>query len=128
MTDGFWVKSVLHDRNRGATDGVVITSTDGREVVLSLDGDCCSSSYFEENSLADLQSIVGEKLEKFEEVGARKSDNNDDYDNSTVYHALKVTTDKQELVVDWRNESNGYYDGWCTVTGFEVGPELNRGY
>ena len=119
----FCVASVVHAPSRGRTDGVVIKSTDGREIVLDLDGDCCSVSYFEAESLKDLQSLVGERIVQIERVDSSLPGNKVvelRADEEILYHALKITTDKQELVVDWRNESNGYYDGECHVVGFPV--------
>jgi hypothetical protein len=34
-----------------------------------------------------------------------------------AYYGLKVTTDKGEMVVDYRNDSNGYYGGSLTWPG-----------
>lgn len=114
------IKAVRHDASAGKTDGLVFELDDGRRVVLSLDGDCCSGSYFEERSVEDAHSLVGEELRAIAHASSRLADVTSEYGDLTQYHAVKITTDKQEVVIDWRNESNGYYDGWCDVIGFEV--------
>ena len=120
-TDNFVVKSVVYDNKR---EDVTITSEDGREVVLELEGDCCSVSYFEENSITDLKSIVGETLVDIVSVESGKENTVESYEDDSfseeiAYHALKISTNKQELVVDWRNKSNGWYDGWCNIKGWK---------
>lgn len=93
-----------------------IMSADGRKVEVWLDGDCCSRSVFEENSVNELKSLVGERIRDIEHAvsGLEKLVAHDD---ESVYRALKITTDKRVLVVDWRNDSNGYYDGTCQING-----------
>lgn len=112
--ENFVIGSVSVDSDSGS-----ISSIDGRNIRIFLDADCCSSSYFEDFSSAELQGLVGEILTKIEHVESRMNDIDDDANGSTVirYHGLKLTTNKQEIVVDWRNESNGYYDGTCKISG-----------
>jgi hypothetical protein len=120
----FVIKEVLVDVYKSV---LTLKAEDGRRVRLVLDGDCCSESYFENNSIADAKSIIGETLVKIQPVregSTRKRVENADAlgfnQEYVVYHALKITTNKQELVLDWRNESNGYYDGTCIVVGWVV--------
>lgn len=83
---------------------------------LQLFGECCSESYFEANSVEDLKALVGETIVKIEKVeSAIPEKGGGDIDSLTRYSALKITTNKQSITVDWRNESNGYYSGWCTL-------------
>lgn len=84
----------------------------GATLRLVLDGDCCSSSYFTKE--AQFADLVGAKILAFEEVDS-SPDGFEEYDldgtDSLSWHFLKVTTDKGHVTIDWRNDSNGYYDG-----------------
>lgn len=93
-----------------------------RQVRLVLSGDCCSQSFFEKNSIEDARGLVGLNLRAIEHVSSGIPDRKDARFDVTVYHAVKITTEDRVVVIDWRNESNGYYDGECEVIGWEVKP------
>lgn len=83
---------------------------DGRTIEYQLDGECCSKSYFADEK--QFHELKGRRLRNFEfrdGVGVR-----DDYPHDGVKtHFLVFTTDEGHATIDWRNESNGYYDGRC---------------
>ncbi len=104
----------------GNDEKVVLYAEDGRSIVLTVEGDCCSHSYFTDNGIKDFKSIVGETLIKLEETecpGALPdghffvSEEDERNGDCVALYCLKVTTDKQEVSIDWRNDSNGYYGG-----------------
>jgi len=110
---------------------IALAAEDGRVVELKLTGDCCSGSYFEEQSIKDAQTLVGQTLFNIENAESarpyvkaaygytdEKTDNWVDGTDAIHYHCLKLTTDQGVTVLDWRNESNGYYDGTCRVSGW----------
>ena len=33
------------------------------------------------------------------------------------YYGLKITTERGRAMIDYRNDSNGYYGGWIEWTG-----------
>lgn len=107
--DGPVIENVVADESR-----VRIVTADGPALVIELVGDCCSRSYFETNSLLDARSLLGERL-----IGVRRAasglPNVSDENSATRYHAIVVRTDQQSITIDWRNESNGYYDGWADL-------------
>lgn len=95
-----------------------LIAVDGRVLSIQLEGDCCSSSFFDDYSKVDARGLFGHRLMSMESVG-RKAPEVDTIarrgDDSTAYHALIIRTDKESVTIDWRNESNGYYDGWANV-------------
>ena len=110
---------------RSPDEILTLIADDGRKVELRLSGDCCSASYFEPRCVKEVQELVGQILLGVGSIESTISDKrvesteeNDYNGGSYKYHAVKLSTDKETLVVDWRNESNGYYDGTCTVTGW----------
>ena len=106
-----WARSYETDQiftlHLGTKDGIEVD-------VLSfcLEGDCCSHSYFDPPVY--LNHLVGQQLVQFEEVGSDKEYVRTD-DECTIWHCLKITTNKESFTLDWRNDSNGYYDGNLNV-------------
>jgi hypothetical protein len=90
------------------------TLADGETVTALCDADCCSETWIEHVSLParGLPCTVMEAGEiDMPDLG--------DMPNRDVvaYYGFKVTTDKGELIVDYRNDSNGYYGGNLTWPG-----------
>jgi hypothetical protein len=91
-----------------ATDKKAIRFTvDGETIVAKCDGDCCSSTWIEsvEMPAGGLPAKILEATEL-----DLPSQQPDDYELIQLY-GLKLTTDKGDFVLDYRNESNGYYGG-----------------
>lgn len=109
----FKVASVeVSDRGSEAT----LVAEDGRSMTLRLRGGCCSSSFFDDGSSADLKSLRGRTLTKLEEVSCAGAytptmPNAADGDTSTENYCLVVTHDGGQESIFWRNESNGHYSG-----------------
>lgn len=82
---------------------------DGESVVARADGDCCSSTWIEHVELPALG--LPATVSKVEEIPLPGSvDNHEEYECLAVY-GLKIATDKGDIVIDYRNSSNGYYGG-----------------
>lgn len=114
----FVIKSVRKDPENvyDCTDNLLIESEDGRIFRLDLNGDCCSSSYFESQGVKEAQELVGETLVGVDQATSAIPDNDNDGGDATRYHAVVLRTNQSTITLDWRNESNGYYDGWCSIT------------
>lgn len=97
-----------------ALDGAVINAEDGRKVYLNLSADCCSTSYFDKESIEALEGMVGHTLRRLEEVETDAPEKGCTQEDQKV-HALLVTTDKASDTMLWRNDSNGYYDGYLDI-------------
>lgn len=81
---------------------------DGDPVIARADGDCCSVSWIEHISLPayGFPAMVKEATDiEMPDLGEQPGR---DY---MQYYGFKVVTDKGDLVIDYRNESNGYYGG-----------------
>lgn len=90
-----------------ATDKKAIRFTvDGETVVALCDGDCCSDTWIEsvEMPAGGLPALILEATD----LDLPSQPNG--YELIQCY-GLKLTTDKGDLVLDYRNESNGYYGG-----------------
>ena len=90
---------------------------DGRVAKIELHGDCCSDSYFADPSqLFELKDSTILEVELREGASSDKLEtkNEEDYE-VWKWHFLVFKTSAGHVTVDWRNESNGYYDGWPTL-------------
>lgn len=107
----------VHDRLNGKViTGVDISAdklalrlrtTEG-DIVAVTDADCCSESWVEsiETPARGFPATV------FEVVEVPMPDPQDGPQEVTVAYGLRISTDKGEIVIEYRNSSNGYYGGW----------------
>lgn len=90
-----------------AADKLAIRFTvDGEEVIAKCDADCCSSTWIE-----SVEMPAGGLPAKILEAGDLELPSRENEDGLLQFYGLKLTTDKGDLVLDYRNESNGYYGG-----------------
>lgn len=91
----------------------LLFETDAGVVAYMLDGDCCSVSYFAD--LCGVAALIGGKVAKLEpmEVTSPYLERTlaDTRDESVQPYGYKITTDKGQCDVIFRNASNGYYGG-----------------
>jgi hypothetical protein len=84
------------------------TLADGEQIEALCDADCCSETWVEHVSLP----ARGFPAVVLDAADLDMPDLGDMPGRDVVtYYGLKVTTDKGELIVDYRNDSNGYYGG-----------------
>ena len=86
----------------------LLFNTDNGDIKVRCDADCCSFTWVEHIEMPALglpaKVINAENLEM--------PDLGDMPDCDVVaYYGFKITTDKGEIVIDYRNDSNGYYGG-----------------
>ena len=87
-----------------------------------VEGECCSITWFE--SMDAPEVLIGGIVSSVEDIDmpdlGSKGTINHPYVDHVVYYGLKVTTDKGVCVIDYRNDSNGYYGGSVTLTQGEL--------
>jgi hypothetical protein len=82
--------------------------SDGSDVVAQVDADCCSTTWIEHVSLP----VGGFPATVLEAGDIEMPDlGTPDGFECVRYYGFKAVTDKGDLVIDYRNESNGYYGG-----------------
>lgn len=106
----FKIENVILDKNNQI---LTLVSVANDRLDFELEGDCCSSSFFDKDSVLDVKDLLGETLLSCELV--ETGNEWDEYENKTIHYALKLKTDKQLVTLMWRNESNGYYSGFVDV-------------
>ena len=103
----------------------------GRVAVLTLEGDCCSSSSFTPEGMAAFNELIGATITAVEQRGNESPEWQrreeacaarhppSDVDS---WHFLVFITDRGHVTIDWRNSSNGYYDGSITPSSQTLHP------
>ena len=90
---------------------------DGEPIIARADGDCCSASWIEGLDaplalIGTVQAVEDLDMPDLGSVAAQSQDKDSSYDPECIrYYGCKITTDKGSCVIDYRNESNGYYGG-----------------
>ena len=87
-------------------EALLFITSDG-EVIAKVCGDCCSQSWIENVELP--VNGFPATVKCAEEIPMPDLGNGDA--DLRQYYGYKLTTDKGDIVIDYRNDSNGYYGG-----------------
>lgn len=79
------------------------------ELIVSVDADCCSHTWIEHVELPALGFPA--QVVAVDDLDLPGSDDNHPEHECLQVYGCKVTTDRGEIVIDYRNSSNGYYGG-----------------
>ena len=91
-------------------EAILFVCTDG-DIKAKCDADCCSYTWIEHVELPAL----GFPATVIDVEGLDMPDLGDMPGCDIVeYYGLKITTTKGEIIIDYRNDSNGYYGGSLT--------------
>ncbi len=83
--------------------------TTGELIRARCDGDCCSSTWIESVEGADV--LLGEEVVAAEDIQMPSQEYDEDKFECVAFYGFKITTKRGSCVIDYRNESNGYYGG-----------------
>lgn len=101
-------KTINHMMVADDKEALLFKCADG-DYVVKVDADCCSHTWIEHIELPALGfPALVISVDDLDLPGS--DDNHPEHDCLQVY-GCKITTDKGEIVVDYRNASNGYYGG-----------------
>ena len=86
----------------------ILFITDAGELIARADGDCCSDTWVENIELP----VKGfpAKIVSIDNLDMPDLGQQDNCD-VMAYYGAKIVTDKGDIVIDYRNSSNGYYGG-----------------
>lgn len=97
-------------------EAMLFVTDSGDNLIVQVDADCCSHTWIESVELPALGlpfTVIA-----CDDLDMGKEPEEIDYDYVQFYGA-KITTDKGDLVIDYRNSSNGYYGGSVVWPGDE---------
>lgn len=86
---------------------IKLLTTEG-EIIARADGDCCSHSWIESIELPALgfpALVISFGDIDMPDLGCPPDE------ECVSYYGFKIVTDKGEIIIDYRNSSNGYYGG-----------------
>jgi len=86
---------------------ILFESVEGN-IIAKADGDCCSSTWIEHIELPAMGFPA--MVMTIEDLNMPDVEQKDDYEVVQAY-GCKISTDKGDIVIEYRNESNGYYGG-----------------
>lgn len=97
-------------------DIATIDLDSGQRIYLYLENDCCSESFFTDP--AQFIDLIGAKLQRIERrygLSGPNAPNPPCRQDEMKWHFLVFETSKGHITIDWRNDSNGYYDGTVNI-------------
>lgn len=80
----------------------------GKEIIARVYGDCCSTTWVENIEAPEI--LIGAEVLTVENIDMPDLGSPDEYD-VVAYYGLKIVTNRGHCVIDYRNNSNGYYGG-----------------
>lgn len=96
----------------------LLFQTSAGDILVRVDADCCSYTWVESVELPALgfpAVVTGvEDLEMPEQTEPSKFHTDPEV---LAFYGCKISTDRGEIVIDYRNDSNGYYGGSLSWPG-----------
>lgn len=86
--------------------------SEGEPVIAKCDADCCSYTWVENIELPSLPAMV-RSVEDIEmpETTPPQGVNGPEHPEEVAFYGCRITTSTGHLIIDYRNDSNGYYGG-----------------
>lgn len=125
-TGGFYAADAMHRMLGRPIRAVVLAPDkcsirfefqDGAAQVFGVEGDCCSRSWIEHLTVPD--DVDGAELVTVTESMMETDDH--EHECLKVY-STTFRTNRGDIVVEYRNSSNGYYGGWLSDRGWQAAP------
>lgn len=108
MNEHCLIGKIISEIKIAADKQAILFVTNQGEIIANVDGDCCSVTWIEHIELPAMGFPA--KVYYAENLNMPDLGSPNEYDVIT-YYGFKITTDKGVIVIDYRNESNGYYGG-----------------
>ncbi len=103
-------KTILRVMIAKDREAMLFETTEGN-IVCKVDGDCCSHTWIEDVELPALGFPAKCTAMGDLEMPPGAPTKTDNYEEEMSYYGYKITTDRGEIVIAYRNSSNGYYGG-----------------
>lgn len=96
---------------------VTFRCTDGEDYAFGVQGDCCSVSWIEHLEMPDnvlnatVTQILRAEMDGTDKLMNCREDGTREHESLAVYNTT-FRTDRGDIVLEFRNSSNGYYGGY----------------
>lgn len=118
MSNNILIGKTLTGMKIAADRQALLFQTRDGDILVRVDADCCSYTWVESVELPALgfPAVVTavEDLEMPEQAEPSKFHTDPEV---LVFYGCKISTDRGEIVIDYRNDSNGYYGGSLSWPG-----------
>lgn len=88
-------------------------------IIARVDAECCSYTWIE--NIENVEALTGRVVRNAEDIDMPDLGNMPDRD-VVAYYGFKIETDGGTCVIDYRNDSNGYYGGSLSWPGVSQWP------
>jgi hypothetical protein len=102
-------KKVVKVYLSGDKDWIKFVCDDNTVIKAQAYGDCCSNTWIE--AVEGVEQIAGKTITRIEDITLRESEEIGEYGETTQFYGLKIHSDSGYMLIDYRNNSNGYYGG-----------------
>lgn len=109
-------KSIVDVKIAADKEAMLFVTDCGQHLVVRVDADCCSNTWIESVEMPALGLPF--TILSCEDLDMGRENEEIDYDY-IQYYGAKIVTTKGEMVIDYRNSSNGYYGGNIVWPGDE---------
>ena len=123
-------RRILKVRVSTEQDALILDLDNHESATFVVHGDCCSNSWIEHHTIPELGGTITDIDEPFLEPHDDPTQGVESWETIRVYHTAFRTT-KGDLIVEYRNSSNGYYGGWMsgpTITKNPTPPTLHSAF
>lgn len=108
-------KTIVEMKIAEDNQALLFVTAEGEKLIARVDADCCSHTWIESVEMPALglpYSVIA-----VEDLDMGKEPLSDDDFECLQFYGAKIVTDKGDMIIDYRNESNGYYGGSISWPG-----------
>ena len=101
---------------------IIFTFSDGKKLVMKAISECCSRSFFKEETGYEFSSLIGEKILSFKgDLSISFSERNAIEETVRRFKGHKFILESgKDFKFFLVNDSNGWYTGWIEIEGADV--------
>ena len=118
MKDNILIGKTLTGMKIAEDRQALLFQTADGDIVVRADADCCSYTWVESIELPALGfPALVTAVEELEMPDTAKPSTFHENPEVLAFYGCKISTDRGEIVIDYRNDSNGYYGGSLSWPG-----------
>jgi len=100
-------KTIVEMKIADDKKALLFVTSEGEQLIARVDADCCSHTWIESIEMPALGLPFTISAEESLELNSDL----DTQGGEMQFYGAKLITDKGDMIIDYRNESNGYYGG-----------------
>lgn len=109
MSNDLIGKKIVSMKIAADKEAILFVVDGGENLIAKVDADCCSHTWIESIEMPALGFPF--TIQAVEDLDMGKEALSDENYECLQFYGAKIVTDKGDMIIDYRNESNGYYGG-----------------